>query len=127
MKDEDMFADGDGTLDGDEPVGYDEAGKVITKAKATTNSYNSARARNELAKAIKNEIDALKAQGEVVMVAAVEQAQATAIQSFVQTLRTIPDILERQYGLEPRQVEAVSAVIDTALNSLAGEMQMFGE
>jgi phage terminase Nu1 subunit (DNA packaging protein) len=85
--------------------------------------FETARARNELAKAQLNELDLKVKSGEYVSRAAVQQAAATSLASIAQTLRSIPDNLERR-GLDAKQCELVEIVINETLDGLAEELAM---
>ena len=65
-------------------------------------------------------------EGEYVKREAVREACATAFASIAQTLRSIPDLLERREGVAPETCETVSKTIDDALNNLAEEFELFG-
>ena len=55
---------------------------------------------------------------------AVRQASATALASLVQTLRSIPDNLERRLGVSPELAQAVGEMIDAALDTVADEFEL---
>ncbi|UZZ64581.1 terminase small subunit [Curvibacter phage PCA1] len=97
--------------------------KGFVKPKASTD-YDLARARNELAKAELNELDVKVKTGEYGSRAQFRQASATAIAALAQTLRSIPDNLERKLGVTPEVASEVSVLIDNALNDLASEFEM---
>jgi phage terminase Nu1 subunit (DNA packaging protein) len=88
--------------------------------------FETARARNELAKAKINEIEAKVKADEYVERAAVRQAAATAMSSIAQTLRSIPDLLERRLGIDPTLAEEIGRQIDESLNELAEEFRLMG-
>lgn len=85
--------------------------------------FDKARARNEAAKADQNELDYKIKSGEYVSRDVVKQVSAQAAASIAQTLRSIPDNLERK-GIEPKVCLQISEVIDEALNDLADEFAM---
>lgn len=86
--------------------------------------YNEARARNEAAKAELNELDLkVKTKAYLPREAFVE-ASATAIATFAQACRTLPDALESK-GIPSDVCEKVSEAIDAALTSLADELDKF--
>lgn len=85
--------------------------------------YDSARARNETAKADLNELDLAVKRGEYVARSAVQQATATALSALTQTLRSIPDDLERTLGMDPHLAQDVGARIDAALQVLATQFE----
>jgi phage terminase Nu1 subunit (DNA packaging protein) len=78
-----------------------------------------ARARNELAKAELNELELAIKRGEYVSRIAVKQETATAMATMAQTLRSVPDNLERKLGVSPEVAMEVGLLIDNALNDIA--------
>lgn len=86
--------------------------------------YDQARARNELAKAQLNELDVKIKTGEYGSRAQFRQASATAIAALAQTMRSIPDNLERKLGVSADVATEVGVLIDNALNDLASEFEM---
>ena len=81
--------------------------------------YEAARARNESAKADLNELDLAIKRGEYVPRAEVQAATATALSALSQTLRSVPDNLERTLGLSPDIAQEVGSQIDAALDDMA--------
>ena len=81
--------------------------------------YEAARARNESAKADLNELDLAVKRGEYVPRAEVQAATATALSALSQTLRSVPDNLERTLGLSPDIAQEVGRQIDAALDDMA--------
>lgn len=81
--------------------------------------YEAARARNESAKADLNELDLAIKRGEYVPRAEVQAATATALSALSQTLRSVPDNLERTLGLSPDISQEVGRQIDAALDDMA--------
>ena len=81
--------------------------------------YEAARARNESAKADLNELDLAIKRGEYVPRAEVQAATATALSALSQTLRSVPDNLERTLGLSPGIAQEVGRQIDAALDDMA--------
>ena len=81
--------------------------------------YEAARARNEAAKADLNELDLAIKRGEYVPRAEVQAATATALSALSQTLRSVPDNLERTLGLSPDIAQEVGRQIDAALDDMA--------
>jgi phage terminase Nu1 subunit (DNA packaging protein) len=90
----------------------------------TDPEYVKARARKEGANAGLAELELRKREGELVERVAVRQAAATMYASIAQTLRSIPDNLERKLGVTPEVAETVGGAIDAALNDLADEMEL---
>jgi phage terminase Nu1 subunit (DNA packaging protein) len=81
--------------------------------------FDVARARNESAKADLNELEFKVKSGEYVARSAVVQATATAYAALAQTLRSLPDHLERRLALAPEVAEEIGRQIDEALGELA--------
>ena len=85
--------------------------------------YEAERARNEKAKADLNELDLAVRRGTYVLRAAVQEAAATALAAMSQTMRSVPDNLERKLGLAPEVAAEVGAAIDAALNEVANQFE----
>lgn len=90
----------------------------------SASKYDEARARNELAKAELNELEVKTKTGEYGSRAQFRQASATAIAALAQTLRSIPDNLERKLGVSADVATEVGVLIDNALADLASEFEM---
>jgi phage terminase Nu1 subunit (DNA packaging protein) len=101
---------------GRKPAGYEKPQEVV--------DYDRERARNEKAKADLNELDFKVKSGEYVPRAAVQQAAATMLASIAQTLRSLPDTLERRVNLSPEVAELVGVEIDAVLEGLGDELRM---
>jgi predicted nucleic acid-binding Zn-ribbon protein len=86
--------------------------------------YDQAKARNETAKAELNELEVKIKTGEYGSRSAYRQAAATALASLAQTLRSVPDNLERRLGVSPEVAQEVGNQIDAALDDLASEFEM---
>lgn len=86
-------------------------------------TYNVARARNEAAKAVLNELEVKIKSGEYVARDAVRQATTTALATLAQGLRSIPDNIERTLAIAPEVAEAIAQAIDESLADLANELQ----
>jgi phage terminase Nu1 subunit (DNA packaging protein) len=89
-------------------------------------SFNEWKARNERAKALTAEFNLEVEQGKYVERAAYVQAMATAYASIAQTLRSIPDHLERRLGIAPELAEEIGRQIDDSLSNLATEFELLG-
>lgn len=85
--------------------------------------YEAARARNESAKADLNELELAIKRGEYVPRAEVQAATATALSALSQTLRSVPDNLERTLGITPELAQEVGAQIDAALDDVANRFE----
>ena len=87
---------------------------AFDKARARKEQANAEMAELELAKKTRSQVDRI----------AVRQASATALASLVQSLRSIPDNLERRLGLSPEVAQAVGEMIDASLDTVADEFQL---
>lgn len=102
---------------GRKPLGYQKPDEVV--------DYDKAKARNEAAKAALNELKLQVESGEYLSRSAFREASATLLAELAQGLRSIPDTLERKYGLAPEQVQYVQETIDAAMNSVAEGLELF--
>lgn len=59
---------------------------------------------------------------ELIPVADVERAIATAFSAIAQGLRSLPDNIERRTGCDPSVVAAIEAVIDAETDALADKL-----
>ena len=100
---------------GRKPKGHIKSKSVV--------DFESARARNEAAKADLNELDHRVKSGQYVSREALRQAAATILQSVVQSLRSVRDNLERR-GVPAPVCEDVHAVLEDTLSSLGTEFEM---
>lgn len=87
--------------------------------------FDEARTRNETAKAGLNEIELKIKSGEYIARAAVQTASATALATMAQTMRSIPDNMERK-GVAPEVCVLVERVIDEVMAGLSQELEMLG-
>lgn len=90
-------------------------------------NYGKARARKEAALAGQEEIELAKQAGEIVGREAVRDATAAAFATIAQSLRAIPDSLERMLGVQPEIAEKVGQMIDEAMSDLADELRKIHE
>lgn len=81
------------------------------------------KARNEKAKADLNELELAVRRGEYVERAKVQQAAATALAVLAQTLRAVPDNLERRLGVHADIALEVGMLIDNALDEVANQFE----
>lgn len=88
--------------------------------------YAKARAKREAMQAQLAELDYKIRSGEYVARADVQQASATAFATIAQSLRSIPDNLERRLNVSPEIAEDVGLLIDDAMNSLADALERIG-
>lgn len=89
----------------------------------TSVEFETQRARHEKIKADQRELKLAIERGEYLPRAAQQQASAAFLAIFTQSMRSIPDNLERTLALEPRVVEAIAVGIDAALAELAGALK----
>lgn len=91
-------------------------------------AYNKAKARVEEAKAEDAEFNLAIKKREYVLRSAVQTASATAVAAIVQSLRSLPDNLERKFNLKPEVVESIAKQVDEALAELGRQFKaMAGE
>ena len=95
-------------------------GLLYVKAQESRD-LDTARAKNEGIKAAINDIKLRVESKQWVNRADVSEEMSKAVAAFAQTMRSLPDKLERKHGLSPAIASVVSEVIDEALNSLADE------
>lgn len=88
--------------------------------------FNKAKARNEYWKAELAEQDFRRKEGELLDRAQVEQAAATVLATIAQTLRSIPDNMERVAGLTPEQAEEAENIVDSLCLSLHDKLKELG-
>ena len=96
---------------GRKPPGYKKAAEQI--------EFDKARARNEAAKAELNELKVKVELGQYLPKAMVVQLVTTAYATLAQSMRSIPDDLERKIGLDPTACESIANYIDAALGDIA--------
>lgn len=85
--------------------------------------YAKSRAKKEAFAAAMAELDYKKASGQFVPREDVREAAATAFSTIAQTLRSIPDNIERKLGVTPEIAEEIGILIDDAMNELATELE----
>lgn len=86
---------------------------------ATRADFEAERARHEKIKADEREFEFAIKQGQYLPRVAQQSAAATALAILTQSLRSIPDNIERSLGLGPDAVEQVAVQIDSALAEVA--------
>ena len=101
---------------GAKPAGYERSEDEA--------DMDRAKARNESVKADLNELKFKVESGQYVLRSAMQQASATIVASFTQTMRCVADNLERTKGIAPDVAEAVAGAIDAGLNDMAEEFKM---
>lgn len=88
--------------------------------------YQVARARKEQWEAKLKELEYMTKLSQLVSREQVKEVCSTAMAGFVQTARSIPDMLERKHGLDTDMCEVISGVLDEALDELAEKFRMLG-
>lgn len=92
----------------------------------TEYDLETARAKKETWNAKLVELEFKIRMEQYVLRTAVKQTCATAFSSIAQTLRSIPDSLERREGVDPKICDRISVAIDDALNNLHEEFSILG-
>lgn len=87
----------------------------------------TADARLLKAKADREELKFLQESGEWIPRDEVRTQTATAYSAISQTMRSIPDNIERKYALPPESLDEISRIIDEALDGLADTMETMVE
>lgn len=87
--------------------------------------YDKAKARNEAAKAGLNELELKVKSGEYLSRTAYREASATLLAELAQGLRSLPDTLERKFGLSPEALLHVEKTIDEAMQGVADGLELF--
>lgn len=85
--------------------------------------YATAKARKEMALAAKAELEFRIKSKQYLPRESVRSAMAVAFQAVAQSLRSIPDNLERKLGVSPEVAESVSTSIDEAMGDLAYSLE----
>jgi hypothetical protein len=108
---------------GRKPDGYVPPPKSEDEA-----NYDRERAEHERVKREEREFKLACAMGDYLPRAAQQQAAATALSVLTQSLRSVPDTLERVCALTPEQAELAQQSIDAALSEVAAAFRaMAGE
>ncbi len=89
--------------------------------------YAKARAKKEAFLAQMAELDFKVKAGEYLPRDEIRQASATAFATIAQTLRSIPDNLERRLGVSADVAEEVGRLIDDAMADLAADLERMHE
>lgn len=87
--------------------------------------FDTAKARKETALADMHELNFKIKSGEFVSRAAMREASATLLATLAQSLRSLPDNLERKYALAPETAESIERDIDSALADVAAGLALF--
>ena len=84
-------------------------------------------ARLAAAKADREELKFLQESGQWIPREEVRTAVATAFSAICQTMRSVPDALERRFALSPEVVEEVGRMIDESLDGLSTTLESMVE
>lgn len=84
-----------------------------------TASFNKERTRHEKIKADQRELALEIERGNYLPRDAQRAGAATALSVLTQSLRSIPDNVEREFALPPEVVEGIARQIDAALDEVA--------
>lgn len=101
----------------------DEAVKAAIEADGKYVDYAKARAKKETFAAHAAELDFQIKSREFVPRDAVRRATSAAFAACAQTLRSIPDNVERRLGLAPEVAEEVGRLIDESMADLAADLE----
>ncbi len=107
---------------GPKPPGYVPQPKSDDQA-----NYDREHAEHERVKREEREFKLAIARAEYLPREAQKQAAATALSVLTQSLRSIPDNLERTLSLAPDVVESISIQIDAALSEIATAFRVMSE
>ncbi len=88
-------------------------------------AFDSAKARKEKSLADMHELNYKIKSGEYIPRAAVREASATLLSNLAQSLRGVPDNLERKFNLSPEIAVEVEKVINASLADVSEGMAMF--
>lgn len=89
----------------------------------STVAFSKARARKEAALADMHELDFKIKSGQYLPRDAIRDACATMLSSVAQSLRSMPDNLERKFNLTPEQAGEIEKTVNAVLADLAADLQ----
>lgn len=95
------------------------AGSTPPERATARADFEQERARHEKIKADEREFEFAIKRGEYLPRVSQQAAAATALAVLTQSLRSIPDNIERSLGLGPEAVEQIAVQIDSALAEVA--------
>lgn len=99
-----------------------EDGRISTSVKTQI-----AKARKETALAGLNELELQIKSGQYLPREAYREATATVLAALSQGLRSLPDMLERDFGLAPEVLIQIETAIDESLATVADTLALFTE
>lgn len=85
--------------------------------------YAKARAKDMAFRAQQAELDFKISSGQFISRAEVRQSCAQAFSAIAQTIRSLPDNIERRLGISPELAEEIQILLDEALNALADDLE----
>ena len=106
---------------GRKPADYEAPPKSDAQA-----DYDREHAEHERVKREEREFKLAVARGEYLPRELQRQAAATALAVLTQSMRSIPDNIERTLSLPPDVIEAVAVQIDAALSEVAAAFRAMG-
>jgi hypothetical protein len=104
---------------GRKPAGYVEPPKPPAVI-----DFERERAEHERVKREQREFKLACDKGEYIARAEVAQAATTAVSVLTQSLRTLPDTLERTCSLTPEQAARADEIVDAALTEVAAAFRL---
>lgn len=87
--------------------------------------YDSARARKEKSLADMHELNYKIKSGEYISRSAFREASTTLLAELAQSLRSLPDNLERKFSLQAAVAQEIEKVIDASLADVAAGLALF--
>lgn len=102
---------------GRKPLGYEKP--------QVAKDFDEAKMRKERALADHHELAFKIKSGQYVARGAVREASATLLSNLAQSLRSLPDNLERKFNLSPEVAEEIEKVIDACLADVSEGLSMF--
>lgn len=112
-----LFAESEGDPDLLDPESDDRTAIAVRKAKAVASKEESIAGL----KALELQIET----GKYLPRDAYREATATVLATLAQSMRSIPDTLERKYGLPPEALKYIEDTIDEQLSSAAATLALF--
>ena len=89
-------------------------------------AFNTSKAHKEYWAAKNTELEFKKNHGLYVSRAEVQRVCASAMSALVQAMRSMPDNLERKFGLTPDVTQEIGKVVDECLDDIGKEFELFG-
>lgn len=102
---------------GRKPLGHEKS--------QVAKDFDEAKMRKERALADQHELAFKIKSGQYVARGAVREASATLLANLAQSLRSLPDNLERKFNLSPDVAQEIEKVIDASLADVSEGLAMF--